>query len=132
MISSVIVISSKKFLGGAYDREKQSELLKIHGNLFLNHWIGKVAAIPGQKKINVMQCRNRNMKRIFNRLGGNDGLLKKAIRPSESCLALPRVRISPQVPQAFYMRPPDRQRHTLARPTEKQEVHNPSVAPTKP
>jgi hypothetical protein len=77
MISSVIVISSKKFLGGAYDREEQFEWFKIHGDLFLNHWIRNVTAIPGQKKINVMQCRNSNMKRILNRPGGNDGLLDK-------------------------------------------------------
>jgi hypothetical protein len=55
MISSVIVISSKKFLGGAYDRQEQFEWFKIHGDLFLNRWIGNVTAIPGQKKINVMQ-----------------------------------------------------------------------------
>jgi len=29
IISSVIVLSSKKFLGGAYDREEQSELFKL-------------------------------------------------------------------------------------------------------
>jgi hypothetical protein len=55
MISSVIIISSKKFLGGADDREEQSEWFKIHGDLFLNHWIGTVTVIPGQKKISVMQ-----------------------------------------------------------------------------
>jgi len=43
-------------------------LLKIHRNFFLYHRVGNVPTIPCQKKINVMQCRNRNMKRILNRL----------------------------------------------------------------
>jgi len=77
MISSVIVTSSKKFLGGAYDREEQFELFKIHGELSLNHWTGNVTAIPGQKEINVMQCRNNNMERILHCPGRNDGLLAR-------------------------------------------------------
>jgi len=43
-------------------------LLKIHRNFFLYPRIGNVPTIPCQKKINVMQRRNRNMKRILNRL----------------------------------------------------------------
>ena len=77
MISSVIVDSSKQLFRGANDREEQSELFKMYSDFFQNHWISNVATIPGQQKINVMQCRNRNMQCIFNCFGRNNALLNK-------------------------------------------------------